>query len=130
VFYAFAITVPANTYQNAPNKTVLQLTAGTITQVQVHFPSGCVGLVYVQLSVGLYQLFPSNAEGSLSSDNESISWTDAIDLTQTPNQVICTAWNLDTVYQHTVTIRIGLEPGSTPIDLAAEIAQLLANQGA
>lgn len=130
MFYAFAVTIPYNTPQTAPVVTPLQLTAGTITQVQVHFPSGCVGLVFVQLSVGLHQLYPANAEGALSSDNESVSWTDSIDLTATPNVLTFTGWNTDTANPHTITIRLGLEPGSTPIDLAAEISQLLATQGA
>lgn len=129
MFYAFAITVPQSTPQSNPVKQILQLAAGTITQVQVHFPSGCVGLVFVQLSNGLNQLFPSNAEGALSSDNESIAWTDAIDVTQAPNALTFAGWNTDTANAHTITVRIGLEPGSKPIDLAAEISQLLASQG-
>jgi hypothetical protein len=130
VFYAFAVTIPQSTPQSNPTKATFQLAAGTITQVQVHFPSGCLGLVFVQISNGLNQLFPANAEGSLSSDNESIAWTDAIDVTQAPNALTFSGWNTDTLNPHTITVRIGLEPGSTPIDLAAEISQLLANQGA
>ncbi|MDE2469233.1 MAG: hypothetical protein KGL35_10950 [Bradyrhizobium sp.] len=125
MIFVFPVTIPANTPQTAPVVQQLQLTAGKITRLNVQFPSGVVALAHVQLSVGLHQLYPTNPDADFATSNETITWDEDLDLDTGSNVLTVTGWNTDTVYQHTITIRVMMELHETVTDLAAEIAQLL-----
>jgi hypothetical protein len=129
VIFVFPITIPANTPQTNPIITTLQLTAGTITDMEIQVPSGVVALAHIQLRVGLHQLFPSNPEADFATSNETIDWTEDIAMDQPPYQMTAWGWNTDTSFPHTLTVRVVMQRLATSNTLAAEVASLLGSAG-
>lgn len=125
MFYVFAITTPANTAATAKLKTTLQLTRGKITQVQVHFPSGQIGLTHIALNSRLHQFLPTNAEANFSSSGETIPIAEDFALDTPPYQLEAYTWNLDDTYEHTITVRVQLEAVPVAKGLVDEIKALL-----
>jgi hypothetical protein len=125
VFYVFPITIPANTAETAKQKSILKLTRGKITQIQVHFPSGHVGLTHIGLNCGLYQFLPTNPEATFSSSGETISITEDFVLDSGAFELEAWAWNEDTIYDHTITVRVQLEALPEQKSLVDEIKSLL-----
>jgi len=117
MFYAFPITIPANTPETAKLETVLNLSAGNITRVNIEFPAGHVGLTHISINRGLHQLWPTNPDAALSSSNETIAWEEEYVLDDQPYLLHAYAWNEDDTYEHTITVRIELHelPAQTSI---------------
>ena len=124
MFYVFPLTIPASTAETAKIKTVLPLTRGKITQVQVHFPSGHVGLTHIGLNCGLHQFLPTNAEANFSTSGETISIAEDFLLDTAPFQLEAYTWNEDTIYDHTITVRVQLETLPEQKSLVDEIKAL------
>jgi hypothetical protein len=125
VFYVFPITIPANTAETAKQRTTLKLTRGKITQIQVHFPSGQVGLTHIALNSGLYQFLPTNPEATFSSSGETISITEDFVLDSGAFELEAWTWNDDAIYDHTITVRVQLEALPEQKSLVDEIKSLL-----
>jgi hypothetical protein len=125
VFYVFPIAIPANTAETAKQKSILKLTRGKITQIQVHFPSGHVGLTHIGLNCGLYQFLPTNPEATFSSSGETISITEDFVLDSGAFELEAWTWNEDTIYDHTITVRVQLEALPEQKSLVEEIKALL-----
>jgi len=124
MLYVFPITIPANTPQSAPTKTLLPLTAGTITHVMIQFPSGPVGLAHVFIRNGLNQVWPANPEAYFTSDDETIPWAEEYEMDTPPYQLQAYAWNTDDTYPHTITIRVELTPAAVEASLLDQFKQL------
>jgi len=125
VIYVFPITVPANTPATAKLKTILSLSRSHITGLMVQFPSGQVGLTHLALNMGLHQFYPTNPEANFSSSGETISWAEDYKLDTGAFQMEAYAWNLDTVYDHTITVRVVCEALPDTSSLLTEIRKLL-----
>jgi hypothetical protein len=52
LFFAWDVTIPANTLEAAPKTQTLKLTYGVITKVDVKYPAGCNGVVWVRVLRG------------------------------------------------------------------------------
>ena len=126
MIFNFAIPTPANTPATAPLVTPLQLAAGKISRVEVQYPLGVSALAHLTLSLGLWQIFPTNQSGSFATSNETLGWDEDYDLDQPPWQLTATTWNLDPNWQHTLTVRITMtETDTDAAVLAAEIEKIL-----
>lgn len=125
MFYVFPITTPANTAETAKQKTILALARGKITQVQVHFPSGQIGLTHIGINRGLHQFLPTNAEANFSTSGETISIVEDFRLDSAAYQLEAYTWNLDNTYEHTITVRVQLEALPEQKSLVDEIKALL-----
>jgi len=110
MFYEERLTIPANTPEDNPTTKYLEISPGVIHRVQVVFPTGCVGLVHVQVWYEEHQLYPSNPGGSFTGDGVLIEFRDFFEITQKPYRLKLVGWNLDDTYQHTPIIRIGILP--------------------
>src|SRR5579859_1204792 len=106
MIYVYAVSIPANTPKTAPLVQDLQLSAGTITRVNVQFPSGVTALAHVQLRLGLFQIYPTNPDGDFASSNETIAWDEEFTLDTGSNVMTFIGWNTDTVYSHTIAVRV------------------------
>ena len=126
--YVYAITTPASTTFANRQKTILALSRGRITRVDVQFPSGLQGLAYLVINRGLNQLFPTNPDGYYASSAETIWWPEDYDLSTDPFQLEAYTWNLDVVYQHTITVRVTLEPVTPGASLWETARQILGLQ--
>lgn len=125
MIYVFPIIVPANTLASAKQKTILPLSRSKIIGMMVQFPSGQVGLAHLALNVGLHQLFPTNPEASFASSAETVSWLEDYVLDIGSNQMEAYTWNLDTVYDHTITVRVVCESLPDTTGLLNTLKQLL-----
>lgn len=110
MLYVLPLTIPAGTAEGAPTEQDLKLTDGVITRVEVEFPAGCAGLAHSYARQGVHQVFPTNPDGNLASDNHVIAWNDYEDLHTDPRILTICGWNLDDTYDHTITWRIELTP--------------------
>ncbi len=108
MIYSFAIST-TNTY-SATNilKTDLKLTAGIIHQIDIVFPTGCAGLLYVALNHGLHQIWPTNDKEYFHTDGEAISFKEFYELPSAENVLSVYTYNLDDTYPHSVIIRLGI----------------------
>ena len=125
MIYVFPITIPANTAETAKLKTTLALTRGQISRVNIEFPAGHVGLTHLHLNRGLYQVWPSNPAANFKSSNETIIWEEMYELDTPPYQLEAYAWNEDDTYEHTITVRLVLDPAVVKASVFEEIKSLL-----
>ena len=125
MFYVFPLTIPASTPETAKQITTLELARGTVKRVNVEFPAGHVGLTHLFLRRGLYQVWPSNPEANFKSSNETIAWEDDYKLDTQPYHFVAYAWNEDDTYEHTITVRLELEPLAVVKSLVEEVKALL-----
>lgn len=131
MIFDYPITTSANTPKTAPLVTILPIQAGRIIEIQIQVPSGNIALSHLQILYGLHQLFPTNADGDFATSSETIAWSEDVLIGQPPFELKAITWNLDTVFDHTVTVRIVVQEEAVVPDIAAEIALLLGQaQGA
>lgn len=126
MIFNYAVTIPKNTTKAAPVDTLLQLTRGTIVNMELQFPSGVIALAHVQLYVGGHQLYPSNPDGDFATSNETIDWPVELDLDTGANQLRFIGWNTDASFDHTITVRVVMRDIKQPRSIASEVAALLA----
>lgn len=124
MIYSYPLTIPANTLEADKLKFILPLDRGEITRVMVQFPSGHMGLTHVGLNRGLHQLYPTNPEATFSSSSETIVWDEELPSDTPPYQLEAYAWNEDTTYDHTITVRVVLKALVETTGLVDEIKKL------
>lgn len=110
MLFAHTLAIPANTAEASPVSEKLRLDHGVITRVEVEFPAGCAGLVYVHIDRALHQVWPTNPGGSLRTDGRAIIWADYQELFSEPMELDLVGWNLDDTYQHEILFRFELTP--------------------
>ena len=103
-------TIPANTIEASKLIKIIPAEAGIIHEINIIFPSGCQGLAHAKILRGQNQIAPSNSDGDFASDFETISFRENYELSAPPYQIEVHLWNLDTLYAHTVGIRVGILP--------------------
>jgi len=110
MIYSFDISTPANTPDTDIQKTDLKLTRGVIHQLDIVFPTGCAGLLYVAINLGLFQIWPTNPDEYFHTDGETISFREHFELIFEPYILTVHTYNLDEEYSHSVIIRLGILP--------------------
>lgn len=126
MIFVAAIDTPANTPQLTPVVTNLNIVSGTITRILVFFPPGVNGLAHIQIMWGLYQLFPSNQNASFAGGDVLIDWNDNVLIDSQPVELTIVTWNLDSTYDHTITVHVVVLPSTSAGNSASVIAQLMA----
>ena len=132
VFYAFDLPIPASTTKASPVKVEADLSPGIIHRVEVEFPAGCAGLVYVAIRRGIHQVWPGNPDGAFRSDNFVIAWDEHYADLEKPYLLDLVGWNLDDTYPHTPIVRIGILPAEiaeAPQQSAGLLQRLLRRMG-
>ena len=129
MIYVQPLDIPANTPASAPLTATMQLSSGTITLVAIQFPSGVNALAHLQIWNGLHQLFPTNQDGDFATGAETIVWDEQEVLELSPFALTLIGWNTDTVYDHTITVRIAMAPLVVTPSPAGEITKLLGTGG-
>ena len=109
MFYDYAFSIAANTTSAAGLTLDMPVDYGVLTRLDVHFPPGCCGLVYVVVERFVHQLFPSNVTGKFRSDNETVIVNCEYDIIDKPFSLTVRGWNYDTRYSHTIDVRLTLK---------------------
>lgn len=108
MIYSFAIETAITYSATNKLKTDLKLTAGIIHQIDIVFPTGCAGLLYVAINHGLHQIWPTNPGEYFHTDGETLSFKEFYELLSAENTLSVYTYNLDDTYAHSVIIRLGL----------------------
>jgi len=106
--FAATITTPANTAKADAVETIMPVTKGLIWLIEVNIPSGVYGLTHMQLFDGTYQLFPASPGESITGDGVIAKYDDIYFKNYAPFELTVKTWNVDTVYDHTFHLRIGM----------------------
>jgi hypothetical protein len=124
MFYDFAVTVTAGKTEAAPKEQELKLTYGVIHQVEIEFPRGCKGYVYLALDHWEHQFLPTNPDEAFSGDGYVIVIKEHYPLITAPYSLYARAWAPSATYNHTITVRIGVLPESVLLPLKGLGAKL------
>jgi hypothetical protein len=108
MIYTLDITTPKNTPASSPQKTILRVTNGLVYKIEIDFPPGPSGLLYVSIYDGLYQVWPSTTGAWFHGDAVVISFDDTYAKTSAPFEFTVLTYNLDDTYDHTIQIRLGM----------------------
>ncbi len=108
MIYMATITIPKETSETDPLRTVMEINKGLIWRIETEFPAGSVGLVHLQIFDGSYQLFPATPGESMRGDNITIGYDDLYLKKVAPFELSIKTWNDDETYPHTLQVRIGM----------------------
>lgn len=108
MIYIADITTPANTLQDSPKKTVLQVTKGLVYKLEIAFPPGSRGLLSCYINDGNYQVWPVGYGSVFRGDNSKIVFDDTYLKLLPPYQFSIFTYNLDELYEHNLIFRLGL----------------------
>lgn len=106
MIYTATITTEANTAEASAVETVLSVTKGLVWRVEIEFPAGCCGLMRLQIYDGSYQLLPSTPREFMRGDGVVVGFDDLYLKDAAPFVFKIRTWNLDTVWPHTVQVRV------------------------
>jgi len=110
VFYAWDITIPADTSVDKPVEQHLELTKGVVTRVDVKFPAGCHGLVKVRLLRYGSQLIPLSRGEWVTGDDETVQTETYYQMRDEPLALKFVGCSPGTSYAHKVTVRVQMLP--------------------
>ena len=105
-YYEKHITVPANTTEADPEVEEFTVKHGVIHWVRFSFPAGCQELTRVRLYRNETQTIPTDLNDYVAADNADFSFAERIRVGSGWNKLKIKAWNVDTTYDHTVTIAL------------------------
>jgi len=108
VFYAWDITIPADTGEASPVTQLLKLTRGIIKRIDIRFPDGCHRMVKVRIFRYESQLVPLSRDEWVTGDGETVPTEPFYELLEAPYQLKFVGCSPGTKYKHTVTVRIQL----------------------
>ena len=108
MFYDFDVVVPAGTLESAPIEQELNLSYGVIHRVEVHFPAGCRGTVYLELLHRRHQIFPTLEDQAFHGDQFPIAFNDHYELFEPPHTLVARAYSPTANHNHTIMVRIGV----------------------
>ena len=109
MFFAWDITVPANTAESSPKEQILKLTKGIITKVDIFFPAGCHGLVKVRILRNEFQLIPLSKGEWVTGDDAAIPTEGYYEFETIPSKLKFIAHSAGTTYPHTITVRVEIK---------------------
>lgn len=107
------ISTPLSTEENDPLITTIKLTRGRLTGGALYFPSGPAGTLHFIAKIGVHQIIPFNTGQNLRLDDAVIPLSLGYDLLEPPYELDCLTWNDSTLYAHTLTLVIHLDPLAT-----------------
>ena len=108
VYLAEVTTPPAIYTAAAPMLTKLAVTKGLVYKFHLYAPHGAMGLHYVQVFDGSYQLWPSSPGKAFRGDGIQIDWDDIYLKSVEPYEFTIKSWNLDDTYEHLTVIAVGM----------------------
>lgn len=110
MFYAWDITIPANTLDAVPASYRLNITRGVITNITVKYPAGCHGLVKVRLNYEESQLIPLTRVSWLTGDDQVVPVVEHFEVSTPPSFLRFLGSSPGTIYSHTITVTVTVLP--------------------
>lgn len=109
--FVYNISTPANTPATSPVKTDLKLVYGLVFHVEIEFPPGPRGYLYLYIKRAGHPVFPANPNSYYHGDNKVVVIRDAnFPMFEPPFMLECYTWNLSDHAAHEVIVRIDIDP--------------------
>lgn len=108
MLYVKPLTIPKNTSKAEPASVQLVCTAGKVTEVEILFPSGCMGLVGVRIRDFEHIVWPTNPDEWLIASGETVEWDEDYDLAGTPWTLTLEGYSDDDTYPWTIYFRFAV----------------------
>jgi len=109
MFFAWDITILANTLETSPKTQILKITTGVITRLDIKFPAGCHGMVKVRILKSEFQLVPLSKGEWVTGDGEPVLTQPNYEVTGPPTELKFIGCSPGTIYNHVITVRINIE---------------------
>jgi len=113
MLYSYSCKFTKEHTEATKEKYVLKLASGVINGIDIYFPQGCCGLVFVHVNDGLHQIVPVNPDSQLTGSGNLIRFSEDILFDSEPYELQFYGWNVDTEYDHTIDIKIELHKQSS-----------------
>lgn len=110
MIFTFDIKVETTHTVTNPKEEVLSLGYGIITQLEIAFPKGCNGLVKVVINRALHQVFPNNTDHHFTGNGVNLVYPCLYDMRDEPHELECVCYTEDDTFDHTITIRLVVQP--------------------
>jgi hypothetical protein len=110
MFFVWDILIEADTTEAKPLIEWLELGKGIVTHVDIKFPAGCHGMVKVRLFQEALQLVPLTEDEWVTGDDEAVPTETYCELLDKPFKLKIVACSPDTDYDHTITVRLEIQP--------------------
>jgi len=121
VYWSRWLTVTKSTTRDSPVELEVNLGLGTIEEVKILFPPGCLGYVKCVLLIHEHQFLPEHPAGYISGDDYVFVFPMSKEITDKAQKVKVKAWNTAEVYDHAIMIGIFLR--ERPASLITRVAQ-------
>lgn len=108
MIYEFPITTTIASTEGSPKKTTIVLARGIIHQLDIISDEACQWTLYVAITHGLHQIFPTNTPNYFRLRGEHFSYRENYELYTKPFSFSVYTYLVDADYPHTVIVRIGL----------------------
>lgn len=108
MYYFFGVPVPPNTLKSAPVDQRLKLDLGTVSFIEIHFPTGCAGLVSCVLLYNSIQILPYNTDEALYGNDRLFKLDVNLPVKEPPFEFTVRAWSEDDTYPHTISVGVML----------------------
>lgn len=108
--FIYKINTPPNTSADDPKITIAKLTRGRLIGGFLYFPSGPAGTLNCLAKIGVHQIFPFNVGQAYALDDCVTPMHFGFDLLEPPFQIDLITWNTSTLYTHTLTVGLFLDP--------------------
>jgi len=107
--YTLDITTPKDIYTpKNPMRTFFPVTRGIVYAIEVEFPPGPLGNLYVGIFDGSFQVWPSSLGQWFHSDNHTIRFDDTYSKQAKPYEFHVYTYNTGNLYPHWCQVRIGM----------------------
>lgn len=120
MLFTKTITVPAGTAATSPTTERIKIAAGIIHQIEILFPDGCNGTVYVTLSEADMQFWPTTRDMSISGSGGPVRGSEFYEQQTNNKEVTFKGWSPSADYDHDITVYIWVLPKKVLLPTAAE----------
>lgn len=127
MYYKVDFSIPKNTGKGSFVIARIKAAKGILHRLRIVFPSGCAGLVGVQLFHGGHPITPTTHGEWIRGDGNPFDLREFYPLPADANLITVRGYNLDTVYAHEVLVGIGVLPRVVllPINIPLTVMNLL-----
>ena len=109
MIYSVDLEIPANTPDSNPEKTILMVTWGVVTQVWVRWSWGPGNLCGVRVKRQESQVWPLTLGEWFNSTSRETTWNDYYNVGDQPLYFDVEGYNLDDTFSHTVTVVVNVQ---------------------
>jgi len=108
--YGAFLTVTGGTLEAVPDTKIMPVCHGIVVDVDVMFPPGSAGLLYLQIWYHERQVFPETGGGAFRGDDHLFQFPDSLRLDEQPYTLELRGWAPDAELFHTVFVQVTVAP--------------------